>query len=171
MSNPKEPSLYRLQKVSKPKIEDIIAQTLVGDRKENALEFVSYVKSFPMTPSWASANSWAVNYKGKRVCYIKINDDVCGNASWHIRPAIKYNKDLIEFCRTEQYASILLENVHFCRACGKCAPGKQKMFFGKVFEGCCRAIDFDFYNPDLATLEFAKKLVVFCRNIIEKKHT
>lgn len=167
MSNKTEKSLYQLQKNTKPKIEEIINTMLAGKKKQCALDFVAFVKSFRMTPQWASANSWAVSYKNKRVCYIKISDYVVGKGSWYIRPAVEYNDTLADFCINEHLEKIMLDNVHFCRACGKCAPGKHVIFFGKELDNvCCSPIDFEFHNPNTDTLDCAKKLVVFKRNII-----
>lgn len=167
MSIKTEKPLYQLQKKAKPKIEEIINTMLVGEKKQSVSDFVAYVKSFRMTPQWASANSWAVSYKNKRVCYIKISDYVAGEGSWYIRPALGYNDALAEFCYKEHLENRMLDNVHFCRACGKCAPGKRVTFFGKELDNvCCPPIDFEFHDPDIHALDCAKKLVVFRRNII-----
>ena len=88
------------RKKAKPQIEEEINALLIDERKQNALDFVSYVKSLRMTPQWTSANSWAVSYKGKRVCYIKLVMRQ-GENEWYIRPAVQYNDDLRDFCRKE----------------------------------------------------------------------
>lgn len=167
MSVDNKKSLYQTQKRTKPKVEEIIQATLKGERKQNALDFVSFVKSLRMTPQWASANSWAVSYKNKRVCYIKVNDYVAGSRSWAIRPSIRYNDTLIDFCLEEGLEKVMLENVHFCHACGRCAPGKHVVFFGKELDNvCCSPIDFEFHDPDATTLACIKKLVMFTRKSI-----
>lgn len=170
MSEKKRVSLYQEQKKTKPKVEDVINELLKGDRKQAALDFVSFIKSLKMTPQWASANSWAVSYKNKRVCYIKIKDFRSKENYWYIRPAIGYDDETIAFCERENLKQIMINSIHFCQGCGKCAPGKRMIFFGKEFENvCCSSIDFEFHNPDAATLECAKKLVDFRRSIISGK--
>ena len=159
-------SLYQEQKKIKPKIEEIINAALRGEKKQNALDFVAFVTSFKMTPQWASANSWAVSYKNKRVCYIKVSNNIDGNGSWYIRPSLVYD-EIIDFCISENLEKIMLDNIHFCGACGKCAPGKKQSFFGKEFDNvCCAPIDFEFHDPNSPTMDCTKKLVVFSRNLI-----
>lgn len=166
MAAQQNPALFQLQKAEKPKIENIINTVLEGERKQNALAFVSFLRSLRMTPQWASVNSWAVSYKSTRVCYIKVGDSLAGPGSWYIRPAIGYNNMLVDFCVKEQLQEIMLASVHFCRACGRCAPGKHAVFFGKDLDGVCYSIDFEFHNPDIAVLDCAEKLVIFRRNMI-----
>ena len=45
------------RKKFKPQAEEEINVLLTGQRKQNALDFVTYVKSLRMTPQWTSANS------------------------------------------------------------------------------------------------------------------
>lgn len=154
-------SVYQEQKKTKPKIEDIIYDLLKGNRKQDALDFVAYVKSLKMTPQWASANSWAVSYKNKRVCYIKV-----GNDSWYIRPSVSYDSSYENFISSENLEEVVWKNIHFCRRCGKCAPGKHETILGRAFDNVCYSIQLELHNPDATALNCAKKLVVFRRNVI-----
>ncbi len=167
MDKDKEISPYQEQKNKKPKVEEIIYATLNNERQKNALEFVAFIKSLKMTPQWVSANSWAISYKGKRVCHIKVSDYVAGEGSWYIRPSVIYDDILKDFCIHEGLEKIMLDSIHFCRACGKCAPGKHAMFFGKEINNvCCSPIDFQFHNPSTIVMECAKKLVEYRRQEI-----
>lgn len=151
------------RKKAKPQAEEEINALLIGERKQNALDFVSYVKSLRMTPQWTSANSWAVSYKGKRVCYIKLvmRQDENG---WYIRPAVRYDEELRRFCREKCLEEVMLANVHFCVGCGKCKPGTNVTFFDKELKHVCSSpIDFEFHNPNTEALECAKKLVEYRR--------
>ena len=157
------------RKKAKPQAEEEINALLIGERKQNALDFASYVKSLRMTPQWTSANSWAVSYKGKRVCYIKLVMRQ-GENEWYIRPAVQYNDDLRDFCRKEHLEGIMLENVHFCVGCGKCKPGTTATFFDKELKHVCSSpIDFEFHNPNAEAVECAKKLVEYRRAEIAEK--
>lgn len=157
------------RKKTKPQAEEEINALLTGERQENALDFVAFVKSLRMTPQWTTANSWAVSYKGKRVCYIKLvmRQDENG---WYIRPAVQYNETLRDFCREERLEEIMLENVHYCVGCGKCKPGTTVTFFDKELKHVCSSpIDFEFHNPNTEALECAKKLVEYRRTEIAGK--
>ena len=157
------------RKKAKPQAEEEINALLTNERQQKALDFVSYVKSLRMTPQWTSANSWAVSYKGKRVCYIKLVMRQGENA-WYIRPAVRYNDELRDFCRKAHLEDIMLENVHFCVGCGKCKPGTTATFFDKELKHVCSSpIDFEFHNPNAEALECAKKLVEYRRAEIAEK--
>ncbi|MBP3617727.1 MAG: hypothetical protein J6J38_06795 [Lachnospiraceae bacterium] len=157
------------RKKAKPQAEEEINALLIGERKQNALDFVSYIKCLRMTPQWTSANSWAVSYKGKRVCYIKLVIRQEAN-EWYIRPAVQYDEALRVFCREKHLEDIMLENVHFCVGCGKCKPGTTVTFFDKELKHVCSSlIDFEFHNPNEKALECAKKLVEYRRAEIARK--
>lgn len=152
--------------IHKIPVEDAISAMLHGERKTLASAFVEFVKSLRMTPQWMSCNSWAVSYKGKRICYIKISNSQT-DGTWYIRPSLQYDSALDSFCRTERLVSHMLNNVHYCIACGKCAPGKNAVFFGQSLNHvCCAPIDFEFHNPSAEELECVKKLVMFSRQLI-----
>lgn len=154
------------KKKTKSQAEGQINSLLTGERKQNALDFVTYVKSLRMTPQWASENSWAVSYKGKRVCYIKLCKKPEEN-TWYIRPAVQYDEALRDFCREEQLEEIMLKNVHYCVGCGKCKPGTTVIFFEKELKHVCSSpIDFEFHNPDVDALQCVKKLVEYRRGKI-----
>ncbi|MBQ8315004.1 MAG: hypothetical protein IJ006_03540 [Lachnospiraceae bacterium] len=151
------------RKKVKPQAEEEINALLTNERQQKALDFVSYVKSLRMTPQWTSANSWAVSYKGKRVCYIKLVTRQGENA-WYIRPAVRYDEELRRFCREKCLEEVMLANVHFCVGCGKCKPGTNVTFFDKELKHVCSSpIDFEFHNPNTEALECAKKLVEYRR--------
>ena len=147
----------------KPRIEDALPTALSPEKAALALDFVTFLRQWRMSPQWASANSWAVSCKGKRVCYIKITS----SGAWYIRPAVLYDETLRAFCQQEGLTGIMLNSVHHCTGCGKCAPGKTAVFFGQTLEHvCCSPIDFEFHDPDDLTLDCAKKIILYRRNAI-----
>ncbi len=147
----------------KPRIEDALPTALSSEKATLALDFVTFLRQWRMSPQWASANSWAVSCKGKRVCYIKITS----SGGWYIRPAVQYDENLRTFCQQEGLTAIMLNNVHHCTGCGKCAPGKTAFFFGQMLEHvCCSLIDFEFHCPDAPTLDCAKKIILYHRAAI-----
>lgn len=154
------------QKTHRTPVDDVIRSVLSGTQQKLALDFVAYLKSLRMSPQWASHHSWAVSYKGKRVCYIKISEKT-SEGTWYIRPSLQYDAGLDAFCRENGLIACMLKNVHFCVACGRCAPGKNATFFGQSLEHvCCAPIDFEFHNPIEEELECVKKLLVYSRQTI-----
>lgn len=170
MSEQDKDSLYQKQKTIRPKIEDALAGVLEGERLAHALDFVAYLRANKMSPAWASANSWAVNYKGQRVCYIRAYgvqhwhrlDAGC----WHISPNGEYNDDI------ETLGDALKESiwagVRYCDNCCNCGPGRHAVILGKDFDNVCH-MNFVFTNPDDTALECAKKLVDVRKSAIASK--
>ena len=147
----------------KPRIEDTLPTALSPEKATLALDFVTFLRQWRMSPQCTSDNSWAVSCKGKRVCYIKITS----SGGWYIRPAVQYDENLRTFCQQEGLTAIMLNNVHHCTGCGKCAPGKTAFFFGQTLEHvCCSPIDFEFHCPDAPTLDCAKKIILYHRAAI-----
>jgi hypothetical protein len=170
MSGP-VPSAYQTQKKTKPKIHAVAQQTLDEKQLESVMNFVNFVQALKMTPQWSSTNSWTVSYQNKRVCHIKISNSTAGPGSWYIRPALQYSQNLSEFCTMAHLEKIMLDNVHFCHACGRCAPGKTAEFWGQTLYGvCCSPIDFEFHNPDAPTLKCIKALIRYRRQEIADLH-
>lgn len=48
-----------------------ILNLIDNDEKQNALDFINYLKLNKLSLQWGSANSWRINYKSKCVCYFK----------------------------------------------------------------------------------------------------
>ncbi len=153
----------RQNKAAKPLVEDVLRAAPDRGKAASALDFVSFLRGLHMSPQWASENSWAASCKGKRVCYIKVTS----GGGWYIRPAVQYDELLRAFCQAEGLTGIMLENVHRCTGCGKCAPGKTAVFFGQTLEHvCCSPIDFEFHDPDDITLDCARKIILYQRAAI-----
>ena len=63
------------EKITRPKIEDIINDFLSGEILSNALNFISYLKENRMSPQWSAANSWKVRYKAHNVLFIRLGSE------------------------------------------------------------------------------------------------
>ena len=66
------------QKKTKPKIEEIAADYLAGDKLNNVLDFVAWLRANKMTPTFGSKSSLGISYT-TRVCYLKLFHD-----SWYL---------------------------------------------------------------------------------------
>lgn len=65
-------SHYAAQKAAKPDVRELIDLTCDGEVRTRALELLAFFQSLRMKPAWASTNSYALSYKGKRVGYFKL---------------------------------------------------------------------------------------------------
>ena len=184
MSDEKNESLYKIQKKSKPQIEEVFLKYLEGDTKKAALDFVSYMRENKMAPTWASANSWKCSYKGKGVCYIRTHGTAwkhtSDTASWSITLYGDYvYGDMIDqynnFVVNKNYQNIIWNN-RALKKCHRCQPQKcasngneaaftgfRMVFYGKTFENVCRNGDTSFSDSDERTIAYIKGAIgVLC---------
>ena len=165
-------SLFKKQKNVRPKIEDVLFDALEGDALKNAQDFLAFIKENKMTPSWASANSWKVSYKGKGVCYIRLHGVAwypMDASSWHLSLFAQYDKHLRELILDESEAikTHVYNQVAASETCGGCMPGVDRKQAGKEFASICACTSFGMKNPNDNFLEFAKKLVAIRRDAIK----
>lgn len=168
MSEQNEKTSTLRDKKIKPKIEAAISEYLNGDRKKNALEFISYLKANGMSPHWNSTNSWKACYRQKLVCFIKVYD----SGSWQIRPAL-YNTsnpcvpcDFEKFIIEEKLEEFIWRNLKACRSCLPCAPGISIKIADKEFHNRCGYNTVQINNPDTEALLNIKKILEYKKSII-----
>ena len=157
---------YKEQKAVKPNMEDVIQVLLKDDRKQEALDFVSFVKSLKMAPQWASTNSWALSYKGKRVSYIKINESAGDWDLWLYSQYDSYFQELVSK-ENSDIQNFILNNIVYCYKCSACAPGKDMILLGKDLKNICATPNIRLKSPNETFREFAKRLIKLRREAIE----
>jgi len=156
-------SLSKEQLKLRPKIEDVINEELVGDRRQNALDFVAYLRANKLNPAWTATNAWWVNYKGKRLVSIRVRGVNTVEipwgygldpGSWHIGHWLQgYN---FPDNANDELKRFIWANIQPCKHCMSCKPGHSGDVLGKQFESACY---FRIENPDEEGLEFTKKLL------------
>lgn len=161
----KEVSIYEQQKKMKPLIEDIINSYLKGQLRNDAIEFVNFLRANKMSPQWASTDSYTLSHKSRRVCIIKIN-----NGKWSLWLNTQYNDDF-NVCfsgEKEGLQNILLNNIVYCQYCGKCAPGLNITILGKQLQNACYCPVIRLHDPSQTELDCAKKLVILRKAAINE---
>jgi hypothetical protein len=142
-------------------IEDAITETLAGEPRENALDFVAFLRESGMQFErgggyWADKVYWLIKHNGEYTCFVLIDGiNECGQpwVIWSDDSTADWDSPLDE--RTKEIA---WANVDFCGNCGSCVGGKRKTIFGLEFDNVCRTT-FRFDNPDSEAVECVKKLV------------
>ena len=174
-------SLYKKQKGAKPAIEDVASEFLDADKTAAILELVKFIRANKIGIQWATTNSWALNYKGKRLGYIKIHehaDDIKrhqqdgswsspGNRIWrftHNRLHLdKYYS--MEDCDLKTF---VFDHI-YAKTCGsgdlcQCNPNAQKA--GYMNSTGCGCWPLRIFNPNGEALEKTKRLIEFRKNCI-----
>jgi len=156
------------QKMSKPKIENVIGDFLDGEALTNALSFIEFLSANKMNPKWSATCSWIVKHKQKNVCVIKLHGSAwqygVEAGAWYIE-CFNLLDILDEFSSCDELKEILWANVQHCTNCCSCGPGWSSHIMGKQFDNICRIV---IKNPDTKALEYAKKLVEASKEYIAK---
>ena len=58
--------------MEKPKLETLIPEYLEGDKRKAALDFVAYMRTNKMAPSYRPSLRYKCSYKGKGICTISL---------------------------------------------------------------------------------------------------
>jgi len=164
------------KKATKPKVEDVLGEVLDGDAQTNALDFVAFLRANKLSPNLAAANSWAVAYKGQRVCFIRTygsaNYHNLKGGSWHICFAnSKFaNFDDEQYNLDEKLKNLIWDNISHCQNHDyACNPGDPMTIFGKKFDSVCHQWLF-MINPDANAVECAKKIIMlYISSILRSK--
>jgi len=144
------------QTIARPKIEDQIKNTLTGDAKKNALDFVSFVRANGFTSNliYTSAFDYMTHGVGVVCCF--------GPNDWCIFWGDDDYFEHEDFPAAEKLKEFAWANVNFCGQCGcPSKPGKRANILGKDFDGVCTS--FVFNNPDAEALVHIKKLVLISK--------
>ena len=175
MSEENNISLFKKQKQTRPKIEDVAADYLSGEALQRLLDFAAYLRENKIPHSWDSGNTWKFTYKGKKLCVIRISDASLPHcnytSSWHIGIDGDFSKDYEEIFSDDKSKETAWDNIKYCRGTG-CPPppGTRMAFLGKEFENVCQHTRFIIDNPNAETIECAKKLIQKrCDDIINGK--
>ena len=156
----------------KQTIESHIKETLAGDTRKNALDFVAFLLANEMQFErgegyWKDKLYWCIKHENESVCYLLLNSPKENLKPWTIW-SDDSGSNCFEDCSLDEYMKeIAWDNVDFCGNCGgDCSPGTRKVVFGKEFNNVCRAA-MRFTNPDAETVECMKKLVEIRKNHID----
>ena len=176
----------RVQRETKPKIEDVLPCYLDGEMLKTALDFIAYLRANKMNPVWGGVyNQWRYNYKGKGLYVINLCDtNPHGEKKkWAIEPYLKNIAKYNDLIITEKLQEIIWDNASYCRnvlvgGCNShgCAPGMTKTIVGKEIKNVCLAHAgvgrrvMVAYEPDEATIECIKKLLEFERKSRLNEH-
>lgn len=169
MSEENEKPLFQEQKKVRQRIEDALSDSLSGDIKETALDFVAYLRLNKMSPAWTSPNSWKVSYKSNGVCYIKL-----GYGSWQINFHGSFNKDYENIFTDVKVKETAWANVKYCIKCNANCIAAEKWehasVLGKEFDNLCKNIRIVMLNPGTEAIVCAKKLAEkSCEDIMNAK--
>ena len=182
-------SLYKEQKIVKPKPEDVAGNFLDAERTADLLNLVEFIRGNKIRIQWVSVYSWALLYKGKRLGFLKIYCyDYDDDLNQVYEPLIGKPNPLHKswfFCHKHDYLdryysmndcglkSFIFDNM-YARNCGHCfctwkIKGNKEvneLKAGYMNPANCGCWPLRVYNPSGETLELTKRLIEFRMNYI-----
>ena len=175
------------KKITKPKIEDLINELLDGEMKENAHDFVAWLRANKFGISTTSnGNSWKATYKGKTVCRILHMTKGWWSVENYPYVVLQKHEELtkkIEELIVRENMQDVIRTYLTARKCRRSVPrfwaklcdGKADTFAGfkielfeQEFDNLCKYNAY-FDNPGKKAVECMKKICEFKKqNIIDK---
>ena len=159
----------KIQRETKPPIEDILPYYLDGDMKNAALEFATWMKENKMTLKWAGLhNAWKALCKGKPICYVRLprsdDDHQLRNKSWVVTPYLDNLDVYADLILHEGLQDFIWGNVFhclFCRTpCHGHPPGKDTVVLEKEILSVCIGRPLVWaYDPDETEMNMLKRLL------------
>jgi hypothetical protein len=163
-------SVAKQQKSAKPTPEEIINAELNGDMKQNALNFTAFMTENKMTLRYASLNSWKAMYKGRTICYFRVNYTPIVSDGWIVQfnhLTQKWFTDYDEHLTNAGLKDFVIANVFPRRCLGRNCNAKKKMtILGRTFNEVCKCSPLQLINAAAADLENIKKYIMAVRAYI-----
>jgi len=175
MSIEKKVIPYKVQKGNRPRIGEVIAYCLDGELQKNAIDFTVWMRENKMPFKLYTSNTrcYRVDYKGWTLCYAFLHHmDDLGNDAHQGEPSfIKISPTLQLF---DKYKDIIInENLTTIKwdddatgyTCPVCSEGcghksADRTIFNKDFKKICKWRGLKAHNPDIATFEKLKRLLI-----------
>jgi len=163
--------------MSGQKIENIIGEILIKDAKNNALNFIQYLRENNMVFErekgyWENKYYWGIKYNDEFVCFILIsNEEKTNFESWTVWSDDSGSNTFGDGSADEKTKEILWKHVAVCESIDRCFDGckrSRKTILGKEFDNVCgTAIKFE--SPCTETVDCMKKMVEIRKNDILRK--
>ena len=147
-------------------IEDYINENLIDEAKAVALEFVAFLRNNNIQfykdngSYWKDKIYYWLKFKGECVAFIVIKDPDEPENLWTVwsDDSTAFSNDIMD----NKIKNNAWKHIDFCGHCGSCSGGKNKIIFGREFDGVC-GCTFRVDNPQRSDLPFLKKMVELCK--------
>ena len=145
-------SLYKEQKVTKPKPEAVAGDFLNAERTASLLKFTAFLRENKIGISWATSNSWSLRYKGKLLGSLHFHD---GNWRFAHRGLEKYYE-----MEEGDLKSFIFDNIYI-RECGNCQWTLTATKVDYMQPTTCGCWPLRIFNADGEVLENTKRLIEY----------
>jgi len=165
----------KVQKGNRPKIEEVIAYCLDDELQKNAINFTMWMhdNKMPLKLYTSNTRSYRADYKGWTLCFVFLHhtDDISSNIHQGEPSFIKISPTLQLF---DMYKDIVINEkltdikwdddvtAYTCNICrGGCGhKSVDRTILNKNFNFICKWRGLKAHNPDIATFEKLKRLLI-----------
>ena len=154
MPNQKNETLRQRQERTKPLIDDAIRESLDGDMRKNALDFVASVRKNKLNLSWGGVvNTWKALCKGKPICFIRVDTEHNEKNAWSASVRLHHFREYENIIIHEGLQDEIFNNLSHCNCQpSKCGHAKKDTVFGKEITRCWSVLGYGSGEPDEAML-------------------
>jgi len=170
MSRPNIESLFKQQKKARPKVEDMICEYFEGEIKQNALDFVAWLRANKLSPRFGATNAWYIYHGNENFCSIRIE-----SKAW---PTVELEPEKTAFCicfaAYTEYHNELLNTEELKEAviaglkpCTDCSPNCERTeelpiatVCGEKIENVCVPYYLVFNDPGAEIIERIKEVII-----------
>ena len=168
----KKLTVLQQQKITKPTPEDAFSEFLVGETKNNALNFIAWLRENKLPPRWDGIYRWKVPYKSKYICYIHLSwlpdkdiHEIVPNNNWSVKPNSLFWDEYGKYITDDTMKQFIVDIVQLPRCNKDCGKKRDVVFLDKMFSEVCHCIPFLICNPNGETLEKLKELFLISKDI------
>jgi hypothetical protein len=170
----KKEEIVQMDAKLKTQPEDIVSKALDGERLQNVLGFIGFLKENKLSLKWASETVCKVSYKSKLILTIRLPVSAyfmsVEKGAWQIHfEADTGNEPVIS---DEKLKGTIRDNIKRCDNCySKCGRSADKAILGKDISSICHSSIcwFVMKNPDAEAVEAAKEIVRVRKAAIESQ--
>jgi len=163
---------FAVQRAAKMGIEVVAHEYFEGERQAAILNFAAYLRAHNTPPKWDAWNTWKAYYKGKVLCWVKLNPFV-RPAEWVVSPCASHINVYENAVVSAVLTQLVCDNIKRCHpACvGVCSGAKPVTLLGSDFTDICNEvyavnnIRIDCANPDAVTLASIQQLLALEKDI------
>jgi len=163
-------NLFKQQRKTRPKAEDMICKYFEGEIKQNALDFVAWLKANKLSPRFAATNAWYIYHENDNFMQLRID-----SKEW---PTVELDTEKTAFClcfsaytkfhdlllNTEALKEAVITGMKPCTDCSPNCERREELpiarVCGEIVENTCVPYYLVFRDPSAEIIERVKKVIL-----------
>ena len=165
-------NLFKQQRKTRPKVEDMICKYFDGEVKQNALDFVAWLRANKLSPRFSATNSWYIYHENDNFMQLRIN-----SKEWPTVDDPEITTFCVCFSAYTKFHDLLLNTEGLKQAviagfkpCTDCSPNCERReelptatVCGEKVENVCVPYYLVLRNPSAEVIERIKDVILCTR--------